>query len=146
MPGLLAALLSPAIIMQLLNALLDHGTDAYKQYVQGQISKDQLLAHWREIMLNTIGDVEKTHSEALAKTFASFMGALAQSRFMQAVWAIVVLVELGVLASQQIGLIETRPSIEWAYVLIGGLCGLGPLVLRHGPGVLPMQSMRNASK
>jgi hypothetical protein len=63
---------------------------------------------------------------------------------MQPVWASVVLSQTGVLCAYQLGFVPPAQGIEWAYALLAGLCGLGPVVLRHGPGALPMQSMRNA--
>jgi hypothetical protein len=142
--GLLAALFTPAILSTIINALIGQGGDAFKAYINKEITREQLNTELSKVFLNTIADVERSHSDALAKTYASFTQALVQSKFMQYVWGIVVLSQLAVLVSQQTGLIGSQPSIEWAYLLIGGLCGLGPLVLRHGPGVLPMQSMKNA--
>jgi hypothetical protein len=68
------------------------------------------------------------------------------SRLVRWVWAMVVLSQLGVLIAHQTGVIAASTSIEWAYLLIGGLCGLGPLILRHGPGVLPLDAMSKAVK
>jgi hypothetical protein len=142
--GILAALFTPAVLSSFVDMFVGRAADAYKAYINKEISMEELKSRVRVAMLSTISDVETAHAEALAKTFDSFMKVIVQSKLMQMVWAIVVLSQLAVLVLQQTGLIGSQPSIEWAYVLIGGLCGLGPLVLRHGPGVLPMQSMKNA--
>jgi hypothetical protein len=130
--GILASLFTPAVLSSFIDMFVGRAADAFKAYINKEISMEELKSRVRLAMLVTISDVETAHAEALAKTFDSFMKAVVQSKLMQVVWAIVVLSQLAVLVSQQTGLISSQPSIEWAYVLIGGLCGLGPLVLRHG--------------
>jgi hypothetical protein len=147
MTGILAALLSPAIISMIINAFIDKGADVFKSYLNKEITRDQLAEQLKAVFLSTIADVERTHADALTKTFSTFMQAAVQSPLIRYVWATVVLSQLAVLVAVQVGLVTPRSEefISWAYLLIGGLCGLGPLALRHGPGVLPMQSMRSAT-
>src|SRR3979411_631500 len=110
--GILAALFTPAVLSSFVDMLVGRAADAFKAYINKEISMEELKSRVRIAMLRTISDVATAQAEALAKTFDSFMKAIVQSKLMQVVWAIVVLSQLAVLVSQQTGLIGSQPSIE----------------------------------
>src|SRR5690606_5411041 len=98
-----------------------------------------------EALLATFAEIEKAHADALAKTYASFMQAMAQSKLMQTVWGAVVISQLFVLLWHQAGIPalvyltgagypSSGTTVEWAYLLLAGCLGMGPVVLRSGPG------------
>jgi len=137
--------------MSIVNGVLDKFLDAFKAYENKQISIEELRTRLYEAMLGPVKEIEVSHADALAKTYQAFMGALAQSPLMQRVWATAVLSQLFVLVYHQFGIplivlivraaYEPRwqyPSsgttVEWAYLLLGALMGMGPMVLRAGPG------------
>jgi hypothetical protein len=131
--------------MPLINGILDKALDAFRAYENKQISIEQLKDQLYAVMLDTIKAVEVAHAEALAKTYASFMDAMKTSPLMQRVWASVVLSQLFVLVWSQFavpllfafGLLSSwkaGTTGEWAYLLVGACLGMGPMVLRSGPG------------
>jgi hypothetical protein len=141
---MLAAIFS-TIGMPLINAFLEKGLDAFKAYENKQISIEQLKDQLYAAMTSAIKDIEVAHAEALAKTYASFMDAMKQSVLMQRVWASVVISQLGVLLWAQLGVPllfafgmlpnwKAGTTAEWAYLLVGACLGMGPMVLRSGPG------------
>lgn len=137
--------------MSIINGLLDKILDAFTAYESKQISIEELKTRLYEAMLGAVKDIETAHADALAKTYQAFMGALVQSPLMQRVWATAALSELFVLVYHQIGIplivLIVRASydgrwqypssgttVEWAYLLLGALMGMAPMVLRAGPG------------
>lgn len=131
--------------MPLINGILDKALSAFTAYENKQITVEQLKEQLYAAMLDTIKAVEVAHADALAKTYASFMDAMKQSVLMQRVWAAVVLSQLFVLVWSQFAVpllfaFQYLPSWkagttgEWAYLLIGACLGMGPIVLRSGPG------------
>lgn len=131
--------------MPLINGILDKALDAFRAYENKQISIEQLKTQLYGMMLDTIKAVEVAHSDALAKTYASFMDAMKTSALMQRTWAAVVLSQLFVLLWSQwavpllfafgyLSSWKAGTSAEWAYLLVGACLGMGPMVLRSGPG------------
>lgn len=143
-----------AILSSLGGAFIDHflGTalKAFEAYNNKQISMEELRTQLKTALVDAAKAVEVSHSETLAKTYASFMGAVQQSRLMQIVWACVTLSQLSVLLWAQVGIPffvmlmrQTIPgwnypssgaTVEWAYLLLAGCVGMGSVVLRNGPG------------
>lgn len=127
--------------------------DAFIAYEKKQISLAELQARVQQALMECFSDVMKAQSDALAKTFATFGDVMKNSRLVRVVWATIVLSQLGVLIWHQ-ALIPfltwkyggVYPSagvtIEWAYLLITGLCGLGPVVLNAGPGKVNLDSIK----
>jgi len=117
--------------------------DIFLQYQAQQITREQLEEHLKEAILKTFSEVQQSYDKSMAEMYASFMAAIVQSKIMQVVWAIVVLSQLGVLVFAQVVVpamvaaewISRWPSagatIDWAYYLLGGSLGIGPLVLRR---------------
>lgn len=132
--------------MSIINGVLDKFLDAFKAYENKQISMEELRTRLYEAVLESVKAIELAQADALAKTYQAFIGALAQNQFMQKVWGFAIISQLLVLLWHQLGipaivalgLIARYPSsgttVEWAYLLVGALMGLGPMVLRAGPG------------
>lgn len=120
--------------------------EAFKAYENKQISMEELRTKLLGIMVGAARDIEVAHADALAKTYASFMDAMKTSKVMQYGWATALYSQIFVLVWSQwavpllfaYGLLgigwRAGTSAEWAYLLIAGLLGMGPVVLRSGPG------------
>jgi hypothetical protein len=141
---MLSAIFS-TIGMPLINGILDKLLAAFTAYQNKQISIEQLKDQLYGLMLGAIKDIEVSHSETLAKTYASFMDAMKTSILLQRVWAIVVLSQVFVLVWSQwavpllfaFGYLpnwKAGTTAEWSYLLIGACLGMGPMILRSGPG------------
>jgi hypothetical protein len=142
---MLSAIFS-TIGVQLVDTFLGKVTGAFEAYFKKEITIEELRTRVRQSLLESVTEIEKSHAEALAKTFASFMDAVQKSKLMQAVWASVVLSQLFVLVWYQFvvpalvtwGWVKHYASagttVEWAYLVIVACLGMGPVVLRSGPG------------
>lgn len=142
---MLAAIFSQ-VGMSMINAILGQALEAFKAYENKQISVEQLKDQLYGIMISAAKDVEIAHADALTKTYASFMGAIVQSKLMQYVWGFVTISQATMLLWFQFGIpfivamgwVTHWPSsgdtAAWAYALVGACLGMGPLVLRTGPG------------
>ncbi len=140
------ASIASAIAGPLVNALIAPFVTIFTAYINKQITIEQLRAQMTEALLTAFAEVEKSHADALAKTYDSFMQAASKNATMTRVWAAVTLSQLVVLLWHQmgipaivaLGLVEKYPSsggtVDWAYALVGACVGFGPLVLRTGPG------------
>lgn len=140
-----AAILGP-IISSIANTAIGKIADAFTAYQNKQISVAELEAKVKQAQLDSYTEIEKSANETLAKTYDSFTKALAKSPLLQAMWAAVVGSQLFVLVWHQLGIpfvvfmgwAKTYPSsgttVEWAYLLLAGCLGMGPVVLRNGPG------------
>src|SRR5262245_11010662 len=140
--GLLAALLTPAVVTSLADTFIGRAVDAFKAYINQQLSIEELRSRIVIALTQTITEVERAHADSLSKTYASFMQAATQSLLFRVVWSVVVLSQTLVLLSYQFGLVPAAPGIEWAYALVAGLLGLGSVTLRAGPGKLPVDTYR----
>jgi hypothetical protein len=131
--------------MGIINSFLDKGLEAFKAYENKQISMEQLRDTLFGIMVQSVRDIEVANAEALTKTYASFMGAVEKSLVLQVVWAMVTVSQLFVILWHEVGIPalvyvtglpypSSGPTSGWAYALVGGCVGLGPTVLRSGPG------------
>lgn len=141
------------IITSIAPLLIGKLADAFKAYEQKQISIAELNARVSQALMECFSEVMKSESDALAKTFASFGEVMKNSRLVRIVWAIVVLSQLMVLLWLQVGISTlvylfggSWPSAgatgDWAYLLIAGLLGLGPVVLNGGPGKVSVDSLK----
>jgi hypothetical protein len=131
--------------MNIVDAILGKALDAFKAYENKQISVEQLREQLYAAMLSSVQQIEVAHADDLAKTYMAFVGAMKDSVIMQRVWAAAVISQLFVLVWSQwvvpllfaFGLLpnwKAGTSAEWAYLLVGALLGMGPIVLRAGPG------------
>lgn len=154
---MLASIFS-AVGGRLVDSMLGKVTGVFEAYFKKEISIEELRARVSQAILESFTEIEKSHADALAKTYASFMAALTQSRLMQVMWATVVGSQLFVLLWHQtaipfivfMGWTTRYPSsgttVEWAYLLLGACLGLGPLVLRNGPGASTIDRLKDAMK
>lgn len=131
--------------MGIVNGLLDTALKAFTAYQNKEISREQLAQQLYAAMLQSVQAIEIAHADTLAKTFASFMGAMEKSKLMQRVWASVTLSQLFILVWSQffVPLLfafdwlpnwKAGTTADWAYLLIAACLGMGPVVLRSGPG------------
>jgi hypothetical protein len=134
---------------EFVDRLLGRLTGVFDAYLKKEITGEQLRAQVLEAVLATIREIEIAQADALAKTYAAFMQALAQSKLMQRVWACAVISQLVVLIWHQLGIPalaaivhlwspgwsypSSGATADWAYLLVAGLLGMGPVVLRAGP-------------
>jgi hypothetical protein len=126
--------------------LIDRLGGAWEAYLKKEISKDELTAKMVEAIVGAVSEIEVAHADALAKTYASFMDAMKTSKLLQVVWATTMLSQLFVLVWHQWGIPfivfmkwtasypASGSTVEWAYLLLAAGLGLGPVVLRNGPG------------
>ncbi|MCF2522362.1 hypothetical protein [Bradyrhizobium sp. G127] len=142
---MLAAIIS-SVGGAFINQFFDAAKDIFHDYQQGKITAEECKTRLLTSLLDSARAIEVSHSETLAKTYASFMQAVEKSRLLQVVWASVAISQLLVLLWHQVGIpavvamgwVQKYPTsgstVEWAYLLLGGCIGLGPIVLRNGPG------------
>lgn len=134
-----------SLAASLATALIPKVLDAFVSYNNKQISLAELQTRLSQSLLDCFAEVNKAQADALAKTYASFMGAVQTSRLMQAVWASVVVSQLLVLLWHQIGIPalvyfaaarypSSGTTVDWAYLLLAFCLGAGPVVLNSGPG------------
>jgi predicted flavoprotein YhiN len=143
-----------SIVMAIAPLLIGKLADAFSAYEKKQISLAELNAKVSEALMDCFSEVMKSQSDALAKTFASFGQIMINSRLVRIVWATVVISQLGVLLWLQVGISallyyhggHSWPSAgatgDWAYLLVAGLLGLGPVVLNSGPGKVNLDSLK----
>jgi len=140
-----------AIIAQLggafISKFIDGALEAFKAYENKQISLEELKDRLLGLMVGAARDIEVSHSETLAKTYATFWQAADsdKSNIMKIMWASALGSQIFVLFWAQwcapllyaYGYMDkgwrAGTTVEWAYLLIGALLGLGPMVLRNGP-------------
>lgn len=141
---MLSAIFS-SVGVSIVNAFLGKALEAFTAYNNKQISMEELRTRVSIAMLESFKEVEIAHAETLAKTYASFMQAMVQSKLMQYVWASVTISQLMVLLWVQVGVSafvfvtghawpSSGKTSDWAYLLVAACVGMGPIVLRSGPG------------
>jgi hypothetical protein len=146
-----------ALVTALAPLIIGKAADAFAAYANKQITIAELNARVEQALIEAFAEVMKAQSDALAKTFASFTDLAKNSRMVRVVWSAVVLSQLGVLLWAQVGIPAyvrafggTWPSsgatIDWAYLLVAGLCGLGPVVLNSGPGKVNLTGLKPPGK
>lgn len=145
--------LAGGVISSIASTFMGKALDAFTAYVNKQISMAELEARVRQALLETFAEVEKAQTDALARTYASFMAALQTSKLLQVVWASVTLSQLAVLLWHQAGIPAlvyivggsypgSGSTVEWAYLLVAFCLGAGPVVLNNGPGKIAMPSFK----
>lgn len=153
--GLLASIFTGPVLGTLLDKIIAPFTECFKAYEQKQISEAELRAKVSEILINSFASVEQTHAQELTKTYTAFLASMDKSALLRVVWASTTISQLLVLLWHQVGipaivaagLIDRYPSsgstVEWSYALLGACLGLGPLVLRTGPGASPLSNLKS---
>jgi len=114
---------------EIVSSIFGTAERSLQAYFNKEISKEQLMVQLQTALAQAFVELERAQADALKSMFASFMGALVQSKVVQYVWATVVLVELTVMVLYQTSMVPAVRNIEWTLILIGGLCGIGPLVV-----------------
>lgn len=131
----------------------DAAKDIFHDYQQGKITAEECKTRLLTSLLESAKAIEVSHSDTLAKTYASFMDTMKTSRLMQIMWAWTVGTQLFILVWSQffVPLLfayallpnwKAGTTGEWAYLLLGACLGMGPLVLRNGPGALDMGKLK----
>ncbi len=142
-----------SIVTAIAPLLIGKLADAFAAYENKQISLAELNARVAQALMECFTEVMKSQSDALGKTFATFGQIMVNSRLVRLVWAIVVLSQLSVLLWAQVGISalvywkggawpSAGATIDWAYLLVAGLCGLGPVVLNSGPGKVNLDGLK----
>ncbi len=138
-----------------ISKFFDAAKDIFHDYQQGKITAEECKTRLLTSLLETAKAVEVSHSETLAKTYDSFTKAMVQSKLMQCVWASVCWSQLLVLVWYQAGVPllcyavgnktcfpSAGSTIEWAYLLLAACLGMGPVILRNGPGKLDINEFK----
>jgi hypothetical protein len=127
---------------------------AFEMYNNKQISMEELRTMLLKHLLDAAKEIEVSHSETLAKTYASFMDALKTTPLLQRMWAWTVGTQLFILFWSQFfvplmfayGLLpnwKAGTTGEWAYLVVVACLGMGPVVLRNGPGAMSMDKLKS---
>lgn len=143
MGGILAKLITGPVLTALAGALLGPIESIYKQYVAGQISKEQLAEKLQEALVDAFKDVDKTFLDSITSTYNTFITTAAQNPIMTRAWSIVLYSQLFVLLWHQLAIpalatlgVQYKSSgttVDWAYALVGLCIGAPALVSRIGP-------------
>lgn len=141
---MLSAIFS-AVGGKFVDSLLGRLMQPFEMYFKKQISMEELRAQVLQSVLTTVTEVEKAHADSLSKTYESFQQTLRSSPEMVRMFKVVIYSQTFVLFWSQwvvpmahwlgyTGAWRAGTTAEWAYLLIGGLCGAAPMLLRAGPG------------
>lgn len=134
----------------LLDKLIAPLTDIFKAYINKQITEAQLREQVQALLIGASKDIEVEHAEVLSRTYATFVDAMKSSVLIQRVWTIVVMSQLFILFWSQFAVPllfaygalphgwHAGSTADWAYAVVLGLMGMGPIVLRTGPGAVGM--------
>lgn len=135
--------------------LIDQAGDLFRQYLNKEISKEQLRTQLLQVMVTTAGEIEKAHADSIARTYDSFIKAAAQNRMMTAVWAAAALSQLLVLLWHQVGISilcyfvgnkacwpSSGATVDWAYAILMFCLGGGAIALRTGPAKFDLDKLK----
>lgn len=147
MPGILSAIFG-FIGGPLIDKLVGPLTDLFKAYLNKQITEAQLREKIQELLLSSVKEIEITHANVLAETYKTFWTAADtdKTNLMKIMWAAALGSQIFVLFWSQwvvpmlfaYGYLGDKgwhagTTAEWAYLVVLGLLGMGPSVLRAGP-------------
>lgn len=138
------AKLGGAFLDRIFGGILDISKAVINKQVTEIEAKKQLLS----LFISGWRDIEVEHSKDLTATYQTFWTAADndKSNLMKRMWAVALGSQLFVLFWAQwvapflyaYGFMDkgwhAGGTVDWAYALVGALLGLGPLVLRTGPG------------
>jgi exo-beta-1,3-glucanase (GH17 family) len=131
-----------AIVGWVTGGLVDKVLEVYRLHKQGKVSEAEFESRVKIAAQETAAKVEESWADASASIARATQAALKSSPLLQRAWAVTIFLQLVVLVWYQIGapayLVITGtawPSpgatVEWAYLLLGGMLGIGPLVFRR---------------
>jgi len=140
------SLLTGPILQAITGNLFDKVADTFQAYFNKQISREEAQAKVSLALASAFAEVEKSHADSIARTFASFMDAAKTSLLLRIGWFLVVTTQLSVLIWHQVGIPayvhivggsypSSGTTVEWAYLLLAACLGMGAVLLRSGPGV-----------
>jgi hypothetical protein len=141
--GFLTALGGP-IIKAITGSLFGSAENIFKAYFAKEISKEEALAHLGEAVVQAFAQVEQAYAQSLSSTYASFMGAVKESKALQYGWLTVVLSQVLVLVVHQLVIPalavmawlphpwKSGTTIEYAYLLLSVCMGAGAIALKAG--------------
>lgn len=127
-------------------ALLDPFLGLAKQYFAGQITKAELANKLNLALVAAVEKMEVANVEALTKTYGTFMDTVQRSPMVARMYVATLGSQLFILCWYQwvvpfgawrgwwVNYPSPGGTIEWAYLLVGGLCGLAPAMFRGGEG------------
>jgi len=139
---MLASILAGPIVKMLFGTV----QGIFKDYFNKEISKAEAEARIKEAVTASIAKVEVSHAEALASTYESFWKHGSKHKIVLWCWAAATISQLFVLFWYQwivpwgtfwgwwVNYPSPGSTVDWAYLLLAGLLGMAPLVLRAGPG------------
>lgn len=140
----LLAKLGGAFLDRIFGGILDISKAVINKQVTDIEAKKQMLS----LFITGAKEIEVTHSNDLRETYKAFWTAADndKSNLMKRMWAVTLGSQVFVLFWQQwvapflyaYGYMDKGwhdgGTGVWSYALVGGLLGMGPLVLRAGPG------------
>jgi hypothetical protein len=142
--GFLASIFSGPILTSLINGLAGPLENIYKDYINGKISKEQLLEQIQAAMLAAFAQVETAYLDSITKTYTTFIQAASQNPVMTKAWSWVLYSQLGVLVYHQLFIPiivllfgikypSSGMTVEWSYALIALCLGAPAIASRVGP-------------
>lgn len=140
---MLTTLFSGPIISALIKGLMGPLESIYKDYIGGQISKEQLAEKLQEAILSTLAQIEVQFMDSITKTYTAFIQAAAQNPVMARAWSVVLYSQLFVLMWHQLIIpalatlgVDYKSSgatVDWAYALVALCLGAPAIASRVGP-------------
>lgn len=127
----------------LMGGFLDKVVDLGKTYIKDQTDRAEFEKEVKIAGQEAIVKMEQAWADASTEATKAANAAIASSPIMQRAWVAVMVVQVSVLLWYQVGTSAyevfagtpwPKPiaEIEWAYLLIGSMIGVGPLVFRRG--------------
>lgn len=143
--GILASLFSGPIITALVNGLMGPLEAIFKDYIAGQITKEQLAEKIQEAILAAFAQVETAYLDSITKTYTAFIQAASQNPVMARAWSVVLYTQLAVLTWHQVGIPaidqifgirypSSGATVDWAYALVALCLGAPAIASRVGAG------------
>ena len=141
---MLAALFTGPVLTALLNGLLGPLEAIFKDYTQGQITKEELAERLQATILTTFAQIDAQYQDSLTKTYAAFLQAASTNPVMARAWSWVLYSQLLVLVWHQVGIPaidlvfsikypSSGATVDWAYALIALCLGAPAIASRIGP-------------
>jgi hypothetical protein len=130
-----------SILGWLTGGFVDKILDGWQAYLKKEISEAEFEARVKIAASEAAAKVEASWAQAAADTARATHDSLGKSAILQRAWASVLFLQITVLAFYQVGapaflLITGTPwpdpgvTLEYAYLLVGAMIGVGPLVIR----------------
>lgn len=120
--------------------------DIAKQVINKQITEIEARKQMGMLFMTAFKEIEVSHAQVLAETYKTFWSAASddKSNIMKVMWAAALGSQIFVLFWSQwcvplafaygwLPSWKAGTTAEWSYLLIAGLLGMGPTVLRSGP-------------